>query len=151
MITKLDTFSLDWVLIDKLALGRIPTKKEHLKLLIDNGIKSIFSLCDENESDKFVDFSIDFHHKRLVLPDHKYESQITLEELKLAVKILKELYELGPTFVHCIASMERSPLVCMAWLVKEMNYDHISALEYLMSIHKETNPLPSQLSLLQKL
>ena len=70
---KLDNFKLDWVLIDKLALGKIPTNKEHLEILLKNGIKSILSLCDENESDKNIDLSIDFYHERLILPDHKYE------------------------------------------------------------------------------
>lgn len=148
---KLDNFKLDWVLIDKLALGKIPTNKEHLEILLKNGIKSILSLCDENESDKNIDLSIDFYHERLILPDHKYEKLIELEQLQSALDILKKLNKSGPTFVHCIASIERSPLVCMAWLVKEFNYEPITALEYIMSIHKETNPLPGQLSLLKKL
>lgn len=148
---KLDNFKLDWVLIDKLALGKIPTNKEHLEILLKNGIKTILSLCDENESDKNIDLSIDFYHERLILPDHKYEKLIELEQLQSALGILKKLNKSGPTFVHCIASIERSPLVCMAWLVKELNYEPITALEYIMSIHKETNPLPSQLSLLKRL
>mgnify|MGYP001214281408 FL=1 len=64
---------------------------------------------------------------------------------------LKKLISFGPVFVHCIASMERSPMICMAWLIKEHNLSVQEALDYLMNIHPGTNPLREQIEILEKL
>ena len=57
----------------------------------------------------------------------------------------------GPTFVHCVASIERSPLICMAYLIKKCNLTPIEALDYLMEVHPISNPLPGQFAILKKL
>jgi protein-tyrosine phosphatase len=54
-------------------------------------------------------------------------------------------------FVHCVAAMERSPLVCLAWLVSRHGQSPQAALDYLMQVHPGTNPLPGQLRLLDRL
>ena len=59
--------------------------------------------------------------------------------------------EFGAVYIHCVAAMERSPLVCLAWLVQEHNLKPARALDYLMQVHPGTNPLPGQLALLQEL
>ena len=47
--------------------------------------------------------------------------------------------------------MERSPLVCLAWLVRRQGLTPQRALDYLMQVHPGTNPLPGQLALLARL
>ena len=47
--------------------------------------------------------------------------------------------------------MERSPLVCLAWLVSRHGQSPQAALDYLMQVHPGTNPLPGQLKLLNQL
>ena len=47
--------------------------------------------------------------------------------------------------------MERSPLVCLAWLVQEHRMTPERALDYMMQQHPGTNPLPGQLALLHEL
>ena len=64
---------------------------------------------------------------------------------------MRELLNHGPVFVHCVAAMERSPLVCLGWLVKEHRMNPDRALDYLMQQHPGTNPLPGQLKLIQGL
>jgi protein-tyrosine phosphatase len=54
-------------------------------------------------------------------------------------------------YVHCVAAMERSPLVCLAWLVTRHGQTPERALDYLMQVHPGTNPLPGQLALLGRL
>jgi protein-tyrosine phosphatase len=44
--------------------------------------------------------------------------------------------------------MERSPLVCLAWLMRERGLSRLQALDYLMQVHPGTNPLPGQLNVL---
>ena len=72
-------------------------------------------------------------------------------ELQSGLAALRELRASGPVFVHCLAAMERSPLVCLAWLVSRHGQSPQAALDYLMQVHPGTNPLPGQLQLLQLL
>ena len=72
-------------------------------------------------------------------------------ELEQALTTLAELRQQGPVYVHCVAAMERSPLVCLAWLVRRHGLTPHRALDYLMQVHPGTNPLPGQLALLSEL
>ena len=65
--------------------------------------------------------------------------------------VLGELREHGPVFVHCVAAMERSPLLCLAWLIRRHGLSQQRALDYLMQVHVGTNPLASQLAVLAQL
>ena len=47
--------------------------------------------------------------------------------------------------------MERSPLVCIAWLIRNEKLSLQQALDYMMQVHKGTNPLPGQLKLLEEI
>ncbi len=141
-------FKLDWVLIDEIAIGRAPKKTKHLQVLKEEGIKSVFSLCNEEEF-KMMDEGLElFHHARYPLPDHRSARLPTPEEIINAIKIVEDLIKDGPVFIHCIAAMERSPLVCLAWLVNKKQLNPTAALDYLMQVHPGTNPLPGQLNLL---
>ena len=55
----------------------------------------------------------------------------------------------GPTLVHCFAGMERSPIVCISWLMKTKNISFIDAYEYVKGVHKETSLLNSHISLVK--
>ena len=87
----------------------------------------------------------------LYIPDHRAGRVPTLIELQTVLDTLTTLMIKGPVFVHCLASVERSPLVCMAWLVKKYNLSPQQSLDYLMKVHPGTNPLPEQFSLLNSL
>ena len=139
---------INWVLNKKLALGPAPRKKEDFNKLKNNQIKSILSLCSENEVNVEVNYEEDFYCKRVILPDHKYEEALTIDQLNLAINTLAEIIEFGPVYVHCVAGIERSPLLCMAWLVKNYELTPTQALDYLMDVNAGTNPLPDQFSLL---
>ena len=144
-------FSIDWILINKLAVGPKPSSLREIKLLKKNKIKSILSLCNENESPTLEFIEKDFVFSRIPLPDHKQARCPTFEQFKIALDELKKLQKFSPTFVHCVASVERSPLICMGWLVREEGYSVDVAMDYLMQVHPGTSPLPEQLSLVMKL
>lgn len=144
-------FSLDWVLINKIGIGPVPSSSNHFKILKENKIKSILSLCDEKESPT-LDFVRDnFIFSRIPLPDHKKGRFPSFQEFQKALDELKKLQEFKPTYVHCLASVERSPLICLGWLVREEGYRIDLAMDYLMQIHPGTSPLPQQLSLVMQL
>ena len=144
-------FPVDWVLLNKLCVGRAPRTKSHIEKLKKQGIKSILSLCSKDEIKPPDQIEDHFICKRKVLPDHKYNREITVNEINESLEIVKEILNYGPVYIHCVASVERSPLICMAWLVKECNLNTQQALEYLMEIHPGTNPLPSHLRALNQL
>lgn len=145
-------FSIDWVLVDELAIGPAPRAPRHLERLADAGIQAVFSLCGQEEAPPPPDLGRRFAHQRLVLPDHRSGRPPQVSELKTALQQLQSLHEQhGAVYVHCVAAMERSPLLCLAWLVQQHHLTPAKALDYLMQVHPGTNPLPGQLALLQEL
>ena len=113
-------FIIDWVLINNIAIGKAPRKIKDIYKLKKYGINSILSLCSENEAPLIADLKEHFEHRRVVLPDHSYKRYPELQELNFALDVLKDLQTFRPTYVHCVASIERSPLVCMGWLIREL-------------------------------
>ena len=144
-------FNVDWVLVDELAIGPAPRKNSHLDKLKELGIKSILTLCGEEEVTMAKNIKQDFLSIRYILPDHRVGRLPETDELIAAIKHLEDLKKSGPTYVHCVAAMERSPMVCMGWLVLKHNLSPQESLDYLMQVHKGTNPLPGQLHLLNLL
>lgn len=145
-------FRIDWVLVDELAIGPAPRAQRHLDRLRNAGIQAVLSLCGQEEAPPPPELGKRFVHQRLVLPDHRSGRLPQLNELRAALEQLAQLHHNhGAVYVHCVAAMERSPLVCLAWLVQQHNLTPARALDYLMQVHPGTNPLPGQLALLQEL
>ena len=150
MIKKIK-FSYSWVLVDELMVGSAPLKMDNLIELEKKGIKSVLSLCSDKEAlipDEINNF---FVRKNFVLPDHTYKREPQSDEIIRILGILEDLVNQGPVYVHCFAGVERSPLVCMAWLVKKYNMNINESLVYLINVHKRTNPLPKQIACLYKI
>lgn len=144
-------FQIDWVLVDELAIGPAPSADRHLDRLEQQGIRGVLSLCAAEEAPPPAGLTQRFVCHRLVLPDHRAGRLPSLEELQQALNALAQLGDGGPVFVHCVAAMERSPLVCLAWLVSRQGLSPQRALDYMMQVHPGTNPLPGQLELLRSL
>ena len=144
-------FRVNWVLVDQLAIGPAPRAERHLDRLREAGISCVLSLCSPNEATPPAGLGDGFRTSRYVLPDHRAGRLPTLAELEKAVGHLAELQQHGPVFVHCVAAIERSPLVCLAWLVLQHRMSPERALDYLMQQHPGTDPLPGQLALLNQL
>ncbi len=144
-------FKLSWVLIDELAVGPAPKAERHLDYLEAEGVKAVLSLSSQNEAPLPEQIEQRFQYRRLVLPDHKADRFVKLEEIQQAITILHSLWLHRPVFVHCVAAMERSPLVCLAWLMQQHGLSQRQALDYLMQIHPGTSPLPEQLLVLNDL
>ena len=143
-------FNLSWVLIDELAVGPAPNSQKCFESLKKNNLKNILSLCDKSEF-PYKKVSDNFNTKFYFLPDHRSKDKLTLLQINNALDILSDLIHDAPTFVHCLYSIERSPLICMAYLIKYKKYSVEIALDYLMSVHSKTNPLNEQIELLYKL
>ena len=144
-------FKLDWVLNNELAVGPAPLKESHFEYLAHKNIKSILNLCSEQEAPIDENFKSLFNFKRFTLPDHKVNKQIEIYEIKEIIKIIESLKYSGAVYIHCFAGIERSPLICMAWLISKHKLSPQRSLDYLMEVHKGSNPLPSQYKLLSQI
>ncbi len=142
---------LDWILSNEIAIGSAPKNHEDVNYLKKNGINGILSLCSNEENPFNVNLKDFFNCKNILLPDHKYKDSVSIDQLNIALENLSILRQGGSVYVHCLAGVERSPLVCMGWLVKNHNLTPTQALDYLMNVHPGTNPLPEQLRLLSLL
>lgn len=151
MSEKKNDLNFDWVLIDELAVGALPKNDSHLSFLKNNNIKSIFTLCSKEEGHVPINFQNHFNCINYVLPDHRSKKLPKIEEIKECINILENLLKKGGVYVHCFAGVERSPLICLAYLITNKNIDVQNSLEYMMQIHPRTNPLKGQLDLLSKL
>ncbi len=148
---KEDNFYINWVLKDEIAIGPAPTKENHICQLKEENIQGILSLCDIKEAFPPKDIEDHFTCKRIILPDHTYKKPMVIEDLNLSLIALEEMKKKGSIFVHCKAAVERSPIICMAWLIKKHGLTMLQALNYLMSVNKGTCPLRYQLLLLNEL
>jgi hypothetical protein len=142
-------FRISWVLRRQLALGPAPLYVHNLEFLEGEGVVSVLSLCSEDEAPPPFGLAHRFHFMRCVLPDHKAHRAPLPTEIQLAFDALVKLLECGCVYVHCQAGVERSPLICMAWLMYNRGLSLIDALDYLKSVHPWTGPLPNQLASLR--
>ena len=143
-------FKFNWVLFNELAISSAPSKEENLEYIYKEGIKSIFTLCSEEEINLPSDINKQYFHRRLILPDHSYKIKLKNDDIKKALEIMNELIGKGSVLVHCYAGVERSPLICIAWLMQSKGLDIDDSLRYLMEVNPGTNPLPQLLNLLRK-
>ena len=144
-----DNFIFNWVLKNKLSIGTSPSKKEDLDLLKKNQIKNILGLCSEKEAAWHKNLEDIFLCKRIILPDSSQNRLPTYLEINNAYSIMKDFYKNGITFIHCFASVERSPLLCILFIMDEYNLSLEEALDYLRKVHKTTNPRNNQLLLIR--
>lgn len=147
----ISAFPISWVLVQDLALGPAPVAPRHLNRLESEGIMAVFSLCSTEEKAAPPDLEERFHCRRLVLPDHRSQGTLSIGQLEQALEVLAELRSHGPVFVHCVAAIERSPLVCLAWLMREHGLSRQNALDYLLQVHPGTSPSAAHLMLLTQL
>lgn len=142
---------VSWVLRNRLALGPAPRHDDDLDWLANQGVTAVLSLCCTSEAAPPPGLEERFHCRRLVLPDHRAGRAPEPAELERALGLLAELEGHGAVYVHCLAGVERSPLLCLAWLMRQRRLSLVAALDYLMQIHPPTGPLPEQLESLRAL
>jgi atypical dual specificity phosphatase len=134
-----------WVLPNRLKVGSFPEVPD-LDCLKQGGIQAILTLCDPAESRLDPAFSSSFHCLQYSLPDSRHSRPLLVEDLATVVDLLHEtLQTQGPTYVHCLAGIERSPTVCVAYLCRYQRLQVWEALNWLKSIHARTGITSDQL------
>ncbi len=134
----------------KLAVGGSPRPGDSVALA-QAGIKVIFSLCAECEEVLPEDVTQSFHCLRLVLPDSHYKSEIKSSQLTAAIDIVQHSIDNQlPIYVHCLAGIERSPTVCIAYLCQSQHLELWEALNWLKQCHPPSMPTESQLRVVRQ-
>jgi protein-tyrosine phosphatase len=137
-----------WVLTNVLAVGSAPRTTADLEQLAREKVRAVLTLCSPEEVRLPQDLRQLFHWERVAMPDDRCGHPPTPEHLAAALVALERLRQCGPVYVHCLAGVERSPLVSAAWLMRERGLSRLQALDYLMQVHPITNPMPEQLAVL---
>lgn len=137
-----------WVLTTELAVGSAPQHNEDLQELSREKVRSVLTLCSPHEVVLPQSLLQEFHWERAAMPDHRAYHPPAPHHLEQAIDALARLRQHGPVYVHCLAGVERSPLVAAAWLMRERGLNRLQALDYLMQVHPLTNPMPEQLAVL---
>ncbi len=141
--------SIDWVIPGKLAVGSLPRSPLALTLS-EHRIKVILSVCPESEGHLPKAIRQGFRCLRVPLTDSR--SVIPLDPLDLgeAVDLIQwNLNKQRPVYVHCLAGMERSPTVCLAYLCRYQQFDLLDALGWLRHVHPATRITGAQLSIVR--
>ena len=142
--------SIDWVIPGKLAVGGLPQPGDS-KILARAGIKVVFSLCSGTEGVLPPDVLQSFYCLRLNLPDSRYATKLkTIQIAKAVIVINKSMRKQWPVYVHCLAGIERSPTVCIAYLCRYYKLELWEALSELKRVRPESMPTETQLRVLQE-
>ena len=142
----MEKFEINWVLVNEIAISPAPLRNENFKLIKKNKISSILCLCNENEySTKYYEEQTKLILVKRPLPDHRQSNLPEFHQFEEILIDIENLIKNGPLLIHCLYGIERSPLICLLWLVKSRKLNFQEAFDYLMSVHKKTNPLSSQI------
>lgn len=139
--------TISWIIPGKLALGGLPQPGDGQRFESVN-IKVVLSLCAEVEGRLPVDIAQNknFICLRHVLPDRHYTTPLNARQLAIAVDLVHQCFERQvPVYVHCLAGIERSPTVCIAYLCRYHNLELWEATNWVKQVHPASMPNESQI------
>ena len=141
-------FIFNWILKDQLAVGSSPILSSNLNFLKEKKIKHIIGLCAKDEIGWHKNITKDFSAKRISIPDSNSQHLPSFKQLSEIYEVIKKYIDKEAIFIHCFASVERSPLICILLIMNKYKIDVNLALDYVSQKHKYTNPTNAQLRLL---
>jgi hypothetical protein len=140
-----------WIIDRQMAVGPIPDATLYDQL-IAAGFKSVLTLCGEDEGILHSEIPTNFHWQRLVLPDSHYTESLTASQLAQAVTIARQaIVQKPPIYIHCLAGMERSPSVCIAYLCLHEGMEVWEALNWVKQRNARTRLSTEQVQVIQAL
>jgi atypical dual specificity phosphatase len=142
--------TIDWVIPGLLAVGGLPGAHD-LNTLTDSKIRVILSLCAPTEGQLPTQIEDKVYCMRLVLPDSHYSYPLSVEKLSQAVDLVSRCTNRNlPIYVHCLAGIERSPTVCIAYLCKIQGLELWEAIAFVKQVHPSSAPNPSHIDTIRQ-
>jgi hypothetical protein len=146
--TTIDSL-VNWVLPGKLALGRLPQPGEGIALRRAK-IRTILSLCTLPEGTLPDEIQQQFDCYCYPLPDSRSIHPLLVQDLARSVDLVEEQLQQGKTlYLHCVAGIERSPLVCIAYLCRYHHLELWESLHLIRQIRPVAMPTESQIQVLR--
>lgn len=138
-----------WILPNRLALGSLP-KPAYASTLADANIEVVLSLCAEAEGLLPQNIAEKFHCQRYILPNRYYLLPLQPQHFEVATELLHQhLRRQRSVYVHCQRGIERSPLVCAAYLCRYHQLEVWEALRYVQQVQAIAAPTNTQIKVLQ--
>lgn len=140
-----------WVLTNRLALGPLPSSEAHWQQLDAVGLRSRFSCCYPEEQTGLPSPPPHWSSGGSPLPDHREQEPLQVEQLALALKAAEQMMQRsGPLYLHCLAGMQRSPLLAIGLAARQRGMPLLTALDWVRRCHPASTPLYSHLDVLEQ-
>ena len=150
MVKKIkNNFSINWILINEIAISNLPRSDSDILKIKTLGIKNVLQVCHDKETIISEKIKEQFNYYKYSLPDHKFEEKLKKEDIFNCLKILESAAINGSTLVHCFAGKERSPIVCLSYLIYKKKIRFDIALEYIIEANPGTCPIDSHLQIVK--
>ena len=133
-----------WILKNKLAIGTPISSNKNILLVKKKGIRSVLDLRNKDDfknssQTDYIKLVLSFNYENIQLPDHKTGRLIENKEIHRTLNMLERLLLKGSVYMHCHASVERSPMISIAYLHLKKGYSLIQACDYVKQQNKSTN------------
>lgn len=140
-----------WVLTNRLAVGPMPAGEAHWQQLEQAGLRARFSCCYPNEEGP-APVPPHWLSEGVPLPDHRRQETLDRARLALALESAQRLLDQGlPLYLHCMAGIERSPLIAVGLTARARNLSLFDALDWVRRCHPVALPIVAHLELLEQL
>lgn len=148
LVQPLPSLPYSWVISGTLAIGPMPRTQAHWQQLESAGFRSRFSCCYPEEA--LCPPPEYWMQAQVSLPDHRRQEILLPERLDQALHQAEALITSQPaTYLHCMAGLERSPLVATGILARQRGIHVLEALELVRLCHPRAMPIYSDLDVLE--